>query len=146
MKLLITVVLLILLLAACGSSVDQEKLLLLEKLQREAEIYKMKMESPTLMHTVYIWLKEDLPIGEEKAFIKGCESLGTIASVSRLRMGKPAMTEDRAVVDQTYSYALNIEFVDNAAQDAYQIDPIHLKFVEDHKEKWTKVIVYDNQM
>ena len=31
-----------------------------------------------------------------------------------------------------------------AAQDAYQIDPIHLAFVENYKHLWTKVVVYDS--
>ena len=146
MKSTILFAFIILLFGACSEPVDLEKLEKLEAYKKEAEAYKMKMESASLMHTVYIWLKEDLPIAEEKAFLKGCESLGTIKSVNRMRMGGPALTEDREVVDQSYSYALNLEFVDIAAQDAYQIDPIHLKFVEDHKDKWTKVIVYDNKM
>ncbi|MFT7068756.1 MAG: hypothetical protein ACJAZY_001640, partial [Spirosomataceae bacterium] len=31
-----------------------------------------------------------------------------------------------------------------ADQDAYQEEPIHLKFIEDFSSMWTKVQVYDN--
>jgi len=30
-----------------------------------------------------------------------------------------------------------------AAQDAYQIDPDHLVFIDTHKEKWAQVKVLD---
>ncbi len=129
-----------------NTAINQEKLEQLERAQQEAQAYQQQMESPTIMHTVYIWLKEDLSEADEQAFVQSCKSLSTIESVKRLRMGKPSNTENREVVDQSYSYGMNIEFVDLAAHDAYQVDPIHLKFIEDHKDKWTKVVVYDNEM
>ena len=134
--------------SSCSGDIDQveKSRKKLEELQKKTIEYQKRIESPTLMHSVYIWLKPDLSISDEKDFLKGCESLGNITSVSRMRMGKPASTENRKVVDQSYSYALNIEFTDINAQDAYQIDPIHLKFIEDNKEKWEKVLVYDNRM
>jgi len=117
-----------------------------EQWKEKAESFEKEISSPTLMHTVYFWTKEGLSEADEKSLVEGCKSLAKIESVSRLRMGKPAPSEARDVVDHSYSYALNVEFVDNAAQEAYQIDPIHLQFIEDHKDKWTKVIVYDNMM
>jgi hypothetical protein len=35
-------------------------------------------------------------------------------------------------------------FDDRAGQDAYQVDPIHVKFVEENQHLWNKVIVYDS--
>jgi len=50
----------------------------------------------------------------------------------------------RAVVDQTYQVALNLAFTDKAAQDAYQVHPLHLGFVEKVlKPNGAKVLVYD---
>jgi hypothetical protein len=53
-------------------------------------------------------------------------------------------TSERPVVDQSYQVALNIVFKDKATQDAYQIHPDHVKFVEEvFKKVVTKVVVYD---
>jgi hypothetical protein len=35
-------------------------------------------------------------------------------------------------------------FKDKADQDAYQVDPIHLKFVEQYAHLWSRVVVYDS--
>ena len=83
---------------------------------------------------------------DENAFLGGLKSLGAISSIQKMYIGPPGPTEERGVVDNSYSYALIVHFQDVEGHDAYQIDPIHLKFIEDHKDKWTKVVVYDNGM
>jgi hypothetical protein len=67
-----------------------------------------------------------------------------VESIEKMYVGPVAPTEARGVVDNSYNLALIVHFSDIAGQDAYQIDPVHLKFVDEHKDKWTKVIVYDN--
>lgn len=101
-------------------------------------------EQPGLIHSVFFWLKEDLSEADRAAFRAGVASLRAVSSVKNMYIGPVAPTEARGVVDNSYSIALLVHFADVAAQDAYQIDPIHLKFVEDHKDKWTKVVVYDS--
>lgn len=111
------------------------------------ELTRLQQEGtyqPGLIHSVFFWLQEDLSEEGRTAFMAGVESLRGVASVKQMYVGPVAPTEARGVVDNTYSIALLVHFDDIAGQDAYQIDPIHLKFVEDHKDKWTKVIVYDN--
>lgn len=100
--------------------------------------------TPGLIHSVYFWLNEDLSETDEVAFIAGVESLKAISSIKSCYIGPPAPTEERGVVDNSYSYALIVHFDDVAGHDAYQVDPVHVKFVEDHQDKWTKVVVYDN--
>ena len=56
----------------------------------------------------------------------------------------PASTEKRDVVDNSYSASELIFFDDVAGQDAYQVHPIHEKFVEQCSHLWQKVIVYDS--
>jgi len=109
-----------------------------------AEATSMEAATPGMMHNVFFWLKEDLSEADEQAFVAGIKSLQTISAVKSSFIGPPASTEARDVVDNTYSYALLLHFADVEGQNAYQVDPIHLQFVEDHKDKWTKVIVYDN--
>ncbi len=101
-------------------------------------------EAPGMIHSVFFWLNEDISKADEKAFLGGLESLREVGSARTIHIGPPAPTEERGVVDNSFSYALIVHFDDVAGQDAYQVDPIHTKFVEDHKDKWTKVVVYDN--
>lgn len=100
--------------------------------------------TPGMIHSVFFWLKEDLSEADEAAFMAGVESLKAISTIKSCYIGPPAPTEERGVVDNSYSYALIVHFDDVAGHDAYQVDPIHVQFVEDHQDKWTKVVVYDN--
>lgn len=136
---------------ACNDGAElQVKLQEMETKLAEAEAKlataQAPAQSPGMIHSVFFWLKEGLSETDEKAFLGGLESLREVGSVRSLHIGPPAPTEERGVVDNSFSYALIVHFDDVAGQDAYQIDPIHTKFVEDHKDKWTKVVVYDNMV
>lgn len=98
---------------------------------------------PGLIHNVYFWLAEDITDEAKATFMDGARSLGTIESVQSFYMGPHADTEARDVVDHSYDLSLVIMFEDQAAQDAYQIDPIHLAFIEASADAWTTVKVYD---
>jgi len=118
----------------------------------EAELAEVKNQleqaGPTdlgFVHNVYFWLKDGITTEEEKAFLEGLASLKEIDSIGQFYYGPPAGTP-REVVDNSYDYALSIHFKDKAAQDAYQVAPIHIAFVENLANLWTKVQVYDNTL
>lgn len=142
-------ILLIFTLASCNSEKMKSENMALEK---ELETTKAQLEETKssvnntsgLVHSVFFWLKEDLSKEDEAGFLNGLQTLSSIETVNILHHGPTALTKSRDVVDQSFSYAAFFYFDDIEGQDAYQIDPIHLKFVEDHKDKWTKVIVYDS--
>ena len=71
------------------------------------------------------------------------ESLSAIKAVDALYVGTPAKTVKRPIIDDSYSVALTVVCKDVAAHDAYQVDPLHLKFVNDFKTFWNKVQIYD---
>jgi hypothetical protein len=96
-----------------------------------------------LVHTVYFWLKPELTAQQRADFRKGVESLGGIKAVDRIYVGTPAATAKRPIIDDSYAVALTVLCKDLAAHDAYQVDPIHLKFIEDFKTFWSKVQIYD---
>ncbi|PTY05404.1 transcription-repair coupling factor [Opitutaceae bacterium EW11] len=96
-----------------------------------------------LVHSVLFWLRPDLSPADRNAFRAGLESLRAAKTVESLYIGCPAPTPDRPVIDRSYAFALTIVFKDVAAHDAYQVDPLHLAFVENHKAKWTRVQIYD---
>lgn len=98
-----------------------------------------------LVHSVYFWLKPELSDAQRADFRRGVESLAGIKSVEKVYVGTPAATPKRAVIDDSYSVALTVLCRDLAAQDAYQVDPIHLAFVEQFKTFWTRVQIYDSE-
>ncbi len=98
-----------------------------------------------LYHSVYFWLKPELTAAQRADFRRGVESLAGIKCVKKVAVGTPAATERRPVIDASYDVALIVTCKDVAAHDAYQIDPIHLAFVEKFKGFWVRVQIYDSQ-
>jgi hypothetical protein len=96
-----------------------------------------------LIHSVYFWLKPALSPSDLQRFAQGLRSLAAIRSVRRSFVGTPAATEPRPVIDASWSYALTVFFDDVAGHDAYQVDPIHDRFVADCSPLWRQVRVYD---
>lgn len=99
---------------------------------------------PKLVHKVFFWLKNPDSQEDRDALIKGLKTLANIETVRGLHVGVPASTEDRDVVDSSYQVSEMLLFDDVAGQDAYQVHPIHEKFVEDCSHLWSKVVVYDS--
>ena len=96
-----------------------------------------------LVHSVYFWLKPELTAAQRADFRRGVETLIAIKAAKQVFVGAPAATPKRPVIDDSYSIALTVLCKDLAAQDAYQVDPIHLKFVADFKTFWTRIQIYD---
>ena len=96
-----------------------------------------------LVHTVYFWLKPELTEAQRADFRRGVESLAAIKSVDRIYVGTPAKTEKRPIIDDSFSLSLTVVCRDVAGHDAYQIDPIHLAFVNAFKTYWKRVQIYD---
>jgi len=98
-----------------------------------------------LYHCVYFWLKPELTAAQRAEFRAGVETLRGIKAVSKVSIGVPAATARRPVIDHSYDVALIIECQDVAAEAAYQVDPLHLAFVEKNKQFWTRVQIYDSE-
>ncbi len=99
-----------------------------------------------LIHNVYFWYVDGADQNEIANFERELQTLGTISSIGKYYYGPPAGTAVRGPVDNSYDIAINVFFKDLAAHDAYQIDPIHLAFIEKCKHLWEKVVVYDNEI
>jgi hypothetical protein len=96
-----------------------------------------------LIHTVYFWLKPELTPAQRAEFRRGVESLAAIKGIEKLYIGAPAAVTKRPVVDDSYSVGVTAVMKDLAAQNAYQVDPIHVAFVNTFKTYWAKVQIYD---
>lgn len=95
------------------------------------------------IHHVYFWLKDPGNKKDEEKLIEGLRKLTKIKTIKTFHIGKPAPT-NRDVIDRSYAISWLAVFDDQAGEESYQTDPIHLKFVEDCSSVWTKVIVYDS--
>jgi hypothetical protein len=97
-----------------------------------------------LVHHVYFWLKNRNSKEDLNQLLAGLKTLEKIESVRKIHIGVPASTEQRAVVDSSYSASELIFFDDIAGQDIYQVHPIHKKFIDQCAHLWEKVVVYDS--
>lgn len=93
-----------------------------------------------MIHQVFFWLNAGV---DPKDFIKEAATLGKCKTVAKFYSGTPAPTEARDVVDHSYQVACTLFFDSIEDQDAYQVDPQHLAFIEKNSSKWNKVRVYD---
>jgi len=94
-------------------------------------------------HSVYFWLRDDLPSDARQRFIEGVKSLTTIETVRFGFLGTPAGT-DREIIDRSYSYALVVSFDDAEGHDVYQVHPVHDRFREQCGGSWKKIVIYDS--
>ncbi|MCP5519558.1 MAG: Dabb family protein [Verrucomicrobiales bacterium] len=94
-------------------------------------------------HVVIFWTKPDVPNAAEELLAGAEQYLRPIPGTQHFHVGR-MVGSHRPVVDQTYQVALNVTFADKAAQDAYQVHPLHIEFIEKvFKRVCERVVVYD---
>ncbi len=94
-------------------------------------------------HIVIFWTKPGLANAADDLLAGMERYLKPIPGVLNFHAGRMTRSR-RAVVDQTYQVALNLVFPDKQTQDAYQVHPLHLEFVEQvFKRVCERVVVYD---
>ena len=96
-----------------------------------------------LVHTVIFWLRKDLSEDQKVVFTNEVKILGEIPSVENFHLGTPAPTPKRPVIEDSYDYAITVVLKDMNAHDDYQVDPIHLDFINKCKDMWERVVIYD---
>jgi hypothetical protein len=93
-----------------------------------------------MIHQVFFWLNEGVSVEEFKT---EAAVLGKCKTVAKFYLGTPAPTEARDVVDHSYQVSCTLFFDSIEDQNVYQVDPMHLAFIEKNSNKWNKVKVYD---
>ncbi len=102
-----------------------------------------KASFPPVVHHVFFWLKNPDSKEDLAKLLAGLRTLAGVDTVRGIHIGVPADTEQRGVVDGSYSASEILFFDDVAGQDAYQVHPIHKQFVADCEHLWQRVVVYD---
>jgi hypothetical protein len=94
-------------------------------------------------HVVIFWTDPAKPQAADELIAGAKKYLASIPGIVSLHVGR-MVPSHRAVVDQSYQVALNVQFTDKKTQEDYQIHPRHLEFVEKvFKLLCRKVVVYD---
>lgn len=102
------------------------------------------IEPGGFVHCVLFWLKEPQNQQTRGKFENHLKDFLTASQhVKSKHIGTMASSE-RDVVDSTYTYCLIATFNSREEQDKYQQETAHLKFIEDAKHLWEKVVVYDS--
>ncbi len=102
----------------------------------------MDKNNHPFIHHVYFWLEKPGSKEDLEKLVAGLKKMQGIKTIKTSYIGKPADT-NREVIDSSYSVSWLCFFDNKANQDSYQVDPIHLKFVEECSQLWKKVTVYD---
>ena len=100
----------------------------------------------TIVHSVYFWLKEGITAEEEQDFLNFFQELRKVPTVQTLQYGKPASTNPRDVVDNSFQYNLLVTFKSMDDINTYETHPIHLAAAEKFSKYWTRVQVRDMQV
>ncbi len=95
------------------------------------------------VHHVYFWLKNAGNEQQLAELVAGLKKLSAVATIKEFHIGLPASTS-RDVIDGSYAVSWLLLFDNQADQDSYQLDPMHLKFIEECSVLWQKVVVYDS--
>lgn len=95
------------------------------------------------VHHVYFSLNNPASQDDRAKLVAGLQELAKISYFKLTHIGVPADTH-RDVVERGYQVSWLVFFENKEDQDKYQSDPIHLKFIEECKHLWSKVVVYDS--
>ena len=94
-------------------------------------------------HIVIFWTDPAQPNAAAELIAGANKYLQDIPGLLQFHVGQMSPSP-RPVVDQTYQVALNLIFPNKAAEQAYQVHPQHLEFVEKvFKRVCTKAVIYD---
>ena len=97
-----------------------------------------------LAHMVFFKLKDNSPEAAQK-LVDACKKyLSDHEGTLYFSAGVRAKEMKRSVNDTDFDVALHLVFCSKAAHDKYQNHPRHLKFIEENKDNWAGVRVFDS--
>ena len=94
-------------------------------------------------HIVIFWTNPAQPNAADELVAGANKYLKAIPGVLQFHVGKMSPSP-RPVVEQSYQVALNLIFPSKQAEQAYQVHPQHIEFVEKvFKRVCQKAVIYD---
>ena len=97
-----------------------------------------------LAHNVYFTLKDSSDAAIER-LVQACHKyLKNHPGVVFYAAGTLVPDLARPVNDRAFHVALHVVFDGKASHDAYQTAPDHLSFIEENRDNWQQVRVFDS--
>ncbi len=106
---------------------------------------QMKNFDSNFTHVVYFWLKNPENTTDRSKFETSLQKFLDNSLYAKTNFIGTPPKASREVVDGSFTYSLIVTFESDEAQDKYQKEAAHLLFIEECKDLWTKVIVYDSK-
>lgn len=97
-----------------------------------------------IAHMVYFSLKDNSAAAKKKLVAACNKYLSKHPGEVFYAAGLLAEEFNRPVNDRDFDVALHIVFKDKAAHDKYQDAPRHNQFIDENKDSWKKVRVFDS--
>jgi hypothetical protein len=105
---------------------------------------KLSLEGPMIGHMVYFTLKDN-SAGSKKKLVDACKKyLGNHEGTVYFSAGMVAEEFKREVNDRDWDVALHLVFKTKQAHDQYQDHARHKQFIDENKDNWKKVRVFDS--
>jgi hypothetical protein len=99
---------------------------------------------PMLSHNVFFKLK-DPSASSKQGLVDACKKyLSDHPGTTWFAAGVLADEFDREVNDRDFDVALHVVFANREAHDQYQTAPKHLQFIQENKDHWKSVRVFDS--
>lgn len=109
----------------------------------EAEAQGGAQKVPQVGHMVYFTLKDNSEAAKQQ-FVQACKKyLSGHPGTAFFAAGTLAQDLKRPVNDLDFDVALQLVFQDKGSYDKYADAPRHQQFIDENKEKWSKVRVFD---
>ena len=103
-----------------------------------------KQKSPHLVHDVYFELNDDSEIARSKLVEDCYKYLSDHPGIVFFAAGQLVESHEREVNVRDWQVSLHIVFKSKDCHDRYQNAPDHHKFIEENKENWKSVRVFDS--
>ncbi len=99
-----------------------------------------------LAHDVFFTLNDDSPEAQQKLVDACHRHLAGHDGVVSFAAGTLVPDLQRPVNDRAYQVSLHLIFQTRAHHDAYQTSPRHLAFIEENRDNWKQVRVFDSNV
>jgi hypothetical protein len=103
-------------------------------------------KEPRLAHNVYFSLNDKSDAAKEKLIAACKKYLSGHPDTVFFAVGVLAKDLNRPVNDRDFDVALQLVFKSKAAHDQYAKADRHMKFIEENKDNWKKVRVFDSYL
>lgn len=103
----------------------------------------MKTFDSSFVHTVLFWFNNPDSEEDRAKFEASLKKFLDNSKFAKTNFVGTAPKAIRDVVDDSFTYKLLVTFESAEAQEGYQNEASHLLFIEECKDLWKKVIVYD---